>query len=125
MTEMQRVQTPIPHLPLRKFLTRLSRSILIGLLVIAASLGIGMLGYHHFEKMSWVDAYVNASMILSGMGPVSQLVTNAGKIFAGTYALFSGIVFLVVIAIIFGPVVHRFLHKFHIEEAKGKLGMDK
>lgn len=75
-----------------------------------------MAGYHYYESMSWVDAYVNAAMILSGMGPVNPLQTDAGKIFAGSYALFSGIVFLVVIAVIFAPVIHRFLHKFHLEE---------
>jgi hypothetical protein len=77
-----------------------------------------MIGYHHFEHMDWVDAYVNASMILSGMGPVSVLQTEGGKIFAGSYALFSGIAFLVVIAIIIAPVFHRFMHKFHIEDLK-------
>lgn len=77
-----------------------------------------MSGYHHFEKMSLVDSYVNAAMILSGMGPVSALQTTDGKIFAGTYALFSGIIFLFVMALIFAPIVRRFLHKFHMEEGK-------
>lgn len=79
-----------------------------------------MIGYHHYEKMSWVDAYVNAAMILSGMGPVSNLQTTAGKIFAGSYALFSGIVFLVAIALIFAPVIHRVFLFFHIEDEKNK-----
>lgn len=79
-----------------------------------------MLGYHHFEKMSWIDAYVNAAMILSGMGPVSNLQTDSGKLFAGTYALFCGIVFVVVIAIVFGPVLHRMIQKFHLAEDKKK-----
>lgn len=104
--------------PTARFITRLMRNFLIGNVIIAISLGIGMLGYHHIEKMSWVDAYVNAAMILSGMGPVSPLETTAGKLFAGTYALFSGIIFLVIIAIIFLPLFHRFFHKFHIEEVK-------
>jgi hypothetical protein len=82
------------------------------------SLGIGMLGYSHFEKMNWVDAYINATMILSGMGPVDVLHTEAGKLFAGTYALFSGIVFLVVIAVIIAPVFHRFMHKFQIKDSE-------
>lgn len=76
-----------------------------------------MLGYSYYEKMNWVDAYINATMILSGMGPVSPLKTDAGKIFAGSYALFSGIIFLIVIAVIFAPLVHRFLHKFLIKES--------
>lgn len=100
------------------FLKRLTRNVLFGAIVIGVSLGLGMLGYHHFEKMSWVDAYVNSAMILSGMGPVNPLQTTAGKMFAGTYALFSGIIFLVIIAIIFAPVIHRFFHKFHIEDIK-------
>ena len=100
------------------FLTRLIRTFLIGMVIIAVSLLIGIFGYRHFEKMSWIDAYVNAAMILSGMGPVGTLQTNGGKIFAGTYALFSGIVFLVVIALILAPVFHRFMHKFHLEEKK-------
>ena len=102
------------------FLTRLSRNILHGIVIIAFSLGLGMFGYHHLEKMSWTDAFENASMILSGMGPVSDLHTNSGKIFAGAYALFSGIIFLVVIGVVAAPIFHRFLHKFHIEESKTK-----
>lgn len=104
------------HLPFHRFIKKFTRNLLIGIAVIALCLGVGMFGYHHFEKMPWVDAYVNAAMILSGMGPVVELKTTAGKIFAGSYALFSGIVFLFVIALIFAPIVHRFLHKFHMEE---------
>jgi hypothetical protein len=100
----------------RYFLWKLTRNLLIGITVIACCLGVGMLGYHHYEKMSWVDAYVNAAMILSGMGPISPLLTESGKIFAGSYALFSGIIFLFVIALILSPLVHRFLHKFHMED---------
>lgn len=86
--------------------------------VIAVALGIGMAGYRAFEPMSWVDAFVNAAMILSGMGPVSPLQTDAGKMFAGCYALFSGLAFITSIGVVFAPVFHRFLHKFHLEEAK-------
>ena len=110
-------QKPMPR---RAFLKRLSRNLLFGFLIIIISLGIGMTGYHFFEDMSWVDAFVNASMILSGMGPVATLQTASGKVFAGTYALFSGVIFLVVVGIIFAPVVHRFFVKFHIEAAKDK-----
>lgn len=107
-------------LPRHQFIRKLARNLLIGMSIIAASLVLGMVGYHHFEEMSWTDAYVNAAMILSGMGPLNPIKTEAGKLFAGTYALFSGILFLVVIAFIFTPVIHRFLHLFHIEETKGK-----
>jgi hypothetical protein len=107
-----------PILPFRRFLTRVTRHLLLGLAIILLSLGIGMVGYHHFEKMSWTDAYVNAAMILSGMGQVSTLQTEEGKLFAGSYALFSGILFLVVIAFMMAPLIHRFFHKLHLKELK-------
>jgi len=107
-----------PLLPRRQFYARLARSAGIGLLVIASTLGIGMVGYRAFEGMSWVDAFVNAAMILSGMGPLSPLQTEGGKIFAGCYALFSGLAFFAILGIIFAPAVHRFLHRFHVDEAK-------
>ena len=72
--------------------------------------------YHHLEKMPWVDAFLNVAMILSGMGPIGTLQTDAGKIFAGCYALFSGLALVAALGIIFAPVVHRFLHKFHLED---------
>lgn len=105
-------------MPRHLYLKKLLSNIFIAAFVIAASLAFGMAGYHYFENMSLVEAYVNAAMILSGMGPVSTLKTEGGKIFAGSYALFSGIIFLVAMAIIFAPVGHRFLHKFHLEEDK-------
>lgn len=109
-----------PLAPHHVFISRLMRNFLYGVAMTMVSLGLGMWGYHYFESMTWVDAYANAAMILSGMGPVSNLQTNAGKIFAGTYALFSGVVFLIIVAIIFAPVFHRFFHKLHIEDAKTK-----
>ena len=87
---------PKPLMPTHVFLKRLTRSILGGLCITIVALGIGMVGYHHFERMSWVDAFENAAMILSGMGPVHDLHTASGKIFAGIYALFSGTLFLVI-----------------------------
>jgi hypothetical protein len=114
-----------PLLPRREFYARLARNACIGLSVIAIALGIGMVGYRAFEPMSWVDAFVNAAMILSGMGPVSQLQTDGGKIFAGCYALFSGLAFLTSLGIIIVPAFHRFLHKFHLEEAKREQAKDK
>ena len=107
-----------PLLPLAAYYRRLARSAGLGVLVIVFALGVGMIGYHTLEQMSWVDAFVNAAMILSGMGPVSPLQTNAGKIFAGGYALFSGLAFFAILGIIFAPAVHRFLHRFHVDEAK-------
>ena len=95
------------------FFKRMLRHFNIGIIIIAFSLGIGVFGYHLLEGLSWVDSLLNASMILGGMGPVDLLKTEAGKIFASFYALFSGVVFLVVVGIIFAPVVHRFLHRLH------------
>jgi hypothetical protein len=83
--------------------------------IVLGSLVIGMLGYHFFEGLGWLDAFVNAAMLLGGMGPVTELHTTAGKLFAGVYALYSGLIFLVVAGVLFAPVIHRFLHRFHLE----------
>jgi len=104
-----------PLAPKTLFLIRLMRNTMIGILVIAISLFLGMCGYHYFEMMPWVDAFVNAAMILSGMGPLGSLTTSAGKIFAGFYALFSGLVFILAISLIFAPIIHRYFHKFHLD----------
>lgn len=104
-----------PLLPRRVFYGRLARSIGIGLLIVLVSLAIGMAGYHFLEKMSWLDAFVNAAMILSGMGPLGSLQTSAGKLFAGCYALYSGLALVTTVGVVFAPVFHRFLHKFHLE----------
>ncbi len=109
-------KTSYLHLSKKVFLKRLSKNLFFGFIVIASSLFLGMYGYHYFENMPWTDAFLNASMILSGMGPESTLVTQGGKIFAGSYALFSGIVFLIVIAVVFAPVIHWFFRKFHLED---------
>ena len=83
--------------------------------MILFSLVIGILGYHYFESLSWVDSMLNASMILGGMGPVDALRTNSGKIFASFYALYSGIVLLASVGILAAPLFHRLLHRFHLE----------
>ena len=83
--------------------------------MIVFSLAIGMLGYHYFESLSWVDSLLNASMILGGMGPVDTLKTNSGKIFASFYALYSGIILLASVGILAAPLFHRVLHRFHLE----------
>ena len=82
------------------------------------SLFLGMLGYRGFEGMSWLDAFLNASMILGGMGPVSTLQTAGGKLFASFYALFSGVIFLVVVGIMVAPAGHRLLHRLHLESER-------
>lgn len=104
-----------PLLPWPQFLRRLLRSTSIGLLIIAVSLIAGILGYHLIVNLSWVDSYENAAMILSGMGPVGTPLTTAGKIFAGSYALYSGIAVLVTAGVLFAPLVHRMLHRLHAD----------
>ena len=107
-----------PLLPRAKFYRRLSKSFAAGVVIIGASLAIGMLGYHHFEQMGGVDASVNAAMILSGEGPLAPLHGDASKIFAGCFALYSGFALVSTIGIIFVPVFHRFLHRFHLEKPR-------
>jgi hypothetical protein len=111
-----------PLLPFRRFVRRLLVHISVALMVIAGSLGLGVLGYHHFERFPWLDSLLNASMILGGMGPVNPLQTAGGKIFASCYALFSGVVFLVVVGIMMAPVGHRLLHRLHLESEKPEAG---
>ncbi|MBP2681137.1 MAG: hypothetical protein H6Q78_1000 [Candidatus Krumholzibacteriota bacterium] len=105
-----------PLLPHRRYLARLARHLGVASAILAASLGIGMLGYHGLERFSWVDSLLNASMILGGMGPVNELRTAGGKVFASFYSLFAGIVFLVAAAVLIAPAVHRLLHRLHMEE---------
>jgi hypothetical protein len=103
-----------------EFLRRLGHSFFVVCLLIGVSLGMGMLGYSCFEGLSWTDSFLNASMILGGMGPVDVMKTQAGKIFAGAYALYSGLAFLVLAGLLFGPVAHRILHSFHYESEKDR-----
>lgn len=104
-----------PLLPVNLFIQRVAISTAIGIVIIAFSLLIGIVGYRVFESLSWIDAFVNAAMLLSGMGPLEQPHTEAGKIFAGVYALYSGLAVIFIAGIVFAPLVHRFLHKFHLE----------
>lgn len=105
-----------PLLRWPKFLRRLARSLVLGASLILGSLLVGMAGYHYYEGLGWLDSYINAAMILSGMGPLFNPVTNAGKVFAGTYALYSGIAVLAIAGVVFAPVVHRFLHALHADQ---------
>jgi len=107
-------QQPL-HYP-REFFFRQLIFLLAAIGIIIGSLVMGVLGYHFLENLAWIDALVNAAMILGGMGPVNELHTNAGKLFASFYALYSGIVFLVSVGVILAPLYHRFLHRFHLEE---------
>jgi hypothetical protein len=117
------VKSVIPHfehraqpvIPLRQFIFRLARSGTIAGLLIAVSLFIGMVGYHVLEHLSWTDAFLNASMLLGGMGPVTIPTSFAGKLFAGLYALYCGLAVIVTAGVILAPVAHRILHTFHVE----------
>ena len=97
------------------FMRRVVRHSAIAGGVIVGSLAIGILGYHAFEDLPWIDSLLNAAMILGGMGQVNELHTDAGKIFAAFFALYSGVIFLIAAGLIFAPVFHRFLHRFHLE----------
>ncbi len=110
--------TSEPLLPVRKFARRLLAHFLVALAAIGASLGIGAAGYHFLEKLPWIDALLNASMILGGMGPVDAIRTPAGKLFASFYALFSGVVFLVIVGLLMVPIGHRLLHSLHLERIR-------
>ena len=107
-----------PLISRRAFLIRTAQHGVTGVALLALSLLIGVLGYWHFAHLSWVDALLNASMILGGMGPVAELHTNAAKIFASAYALFSGVIFLVSAGILLAPGMHRLLHHFHISSGQ-------
>ena len=102
-----------PPLPRAHFARRLCLHLALALGVLAVSLGIGMVGYVLFEHLPWLDAFLNAAMLLGGMGPVDLPKTAAGKLFAGGYALYAGLVFIATAALLFAPVLHRVLHHFH------------
>jgi hypothetical protein len=102
-------------LPVRKFVYRLFWHVLVALAAIVFALGMGILGYHCFGGLSWLDSFLNASMILGGMGPVSDLHSPSAKLFAGFYALFSGLFFVGIVSIIMFPIIHRFLHALHLD----------
>ncbi len=103
-------------LPRNKFLIRVAKYALISIGLIVVSLIVGMTGYHYFEGLTWVDSFLNAAMLMGGMGPITQLRSDAGKIFAGVYALYCGMVLLIAVAIFAAPIFHRFLHHFHLEK---------
>ncbi len=101
-----------PHLFYRRVLLHSS----ISLLAIVLALGLGVIGYHLLGKLGWVDSILNASMILGGMGPVNTLDGNAAKLFSSAYALFSGLFFIGVAALLIAPFAHRLLHRFHLDD---------
>ena len=102
------------------FIRRVIKYATIALIVIGVALGIGILGYHYIAKFSWIDSLLNASMILGGMGPMGDLPSDAAKVFASFYALFSGLVFISLVGIVLAPAAHRALHHFHLDEEDQK-----
>lgn len=104
-----------PLLPRRAFAFRVLRHAGLAALLLGGSLGVGVVGYAFLDHLPWIDAFVNASMILGGMGPVDPMTNDAAKFFAGVYALYSGVVFLISVGVVFAPVLHRILHKLHLQ----------
>ena len=106
-----------PPVSRRRFVLRILLHFAAAMVLLFGSITIGMAGYSHYEHLSWRDAFLNTAMLLGGMGPVDPPRTDGGKIFAGLYALYAGLVFLITAAILLAPVLHRLLHKFHWGEA--------
>ena len=104
-----------PLIPRVQFIRRLVFTTGVGATIIVVSLAAGMIGYHALEGMPWIDAFLNASMLLGGMGPVGELHTTGGKLFAGFFALYSGLAVILVAGITLSPVVHRFFHTLHCD----------
>lgn len=103
------------HSPIstKRFLKRMLLHAAVALTLLFLSIIIGMVGYEHYEQLSWRSAFLNTAMLLGGMGPVDAPLSNAGKLFAGIYALYAGLVFIIVAGLILAPIVHRIMHKFH------------
>ena len=107
-------------LPRREFIRRLGWSTVTGIGLITCSLALGIVGYHALCGLPWVDAFLEAAMILSGMGPTSPITGSAGKIFSGLYAIYCGIALIGTTGVIMAPIIHRGLHKFHLEDSDPK-----
>lgn len=107
-----------PLLPRHRFVVRLLNNALLAVAMSGAALGIGILGYHYIARLGWIDALLNSSMLLGGMGPVNALASNGAKVFASFYAIFAGVVFLVSVGVLLAPVIHRLMHRFHLAEDK-------
>jgi hypothetical protein len=107
-----------PLLPQKQFYNRVLRYTSFSCVLLGFSLGIGVVGYHYFNELPWLDSLLNASMILTGMGPIDAMKNDGAKWFASIYAIFSGVAFLSTIAVFLSPIVHRFLHRLHLNEDK-------
>jgi hypothetical protein len=113
-----------PLLPRQIFLRRFTFTAILSISIVSAWVLLGMIGYHVLAGLTWVDSFLNAAMIVGGMGPVDLLKANNAKIFAGFYAIFSGVLFLTAFSIMAAPIFHRFLHRFHLESAEGSRKKD-
>ncbi len=102
------------------FISRFLKNLFLGLALICVSLTVGIIGYHEFRSMSWIDSFLNASMILGGMGPIDLFegASESAKLFGGLYAIFSGVLFISGTAIVISPLIHRLMHRFHLEDVK-------
>jgi hypothetical protein len=107
-----------PPLPRRRFIRRLGRHAGAAIALVLLSLLLGMAGYEYFERLAWRDGFLNAAMLLGGMGPVDPPHTDGGKLFEGLYALYAGLVFLIVAGLLLVPTFHRLIHKFHWDETR-------
>jgi len=111
--QLEHVKKPL--LDLKSYRKRQLTFFIYAFVLIIISLFLGMVGYKYFAQLDWVSSFYNASMILTGMGPADELHSNGAKIFAGCYSIFSGVIFLGTVAVMFAPIVHRFLHRIHLE----------
>lgn len=102
-------------LPRKEFISRVLKYSFFAFMLLFVSLGIGVIGYHYFGAISWIDSLYNASMILTGMGPVNPMTTYAAKVFASMYAIFSGVAFLSTVGVFFAPFAHRLMHLLHVD----------
>lgn len=105
-------------IPFEKFILRVGRYGIFAILLILLSVGIGVAGYKSLGELSWVDSFHMACMILTGMGPVAEMKSDAAKVFSSLYALYSGVAFLSITAVFFAPIIHRLLHKLHVESSQ-------
>ncbi|HSI44581.1 MAG TPA: hypothetical protein VK950_00265 [Methylophilus sp.] len=108
-----KTKTPIPH---KLFIKRVALHTVIATGLLLLSLAIGMAGYMHYEQLAWRDAFLNSAMLMGGMGPVDAPKTDDGKVFAGLYALYAGLVFIVTVGLVLTPIVHRIMHRFHWQQ---------
>lgn len=117
MMNLEHRREAVASLP--RFFLRITRYSLFALMLIAFSIGLGTYGYHYFSRLNWIDSFHMSCMILTGMGPVSEMTTTGAKLFSAFFALYSGIAFLTVTAVFFAPIIHRLLHILHVEKEEG------